>query len=173
MSLVTLGCAKGHISRRVFLTDSLPIKFHCSFWKPSLRSILSSEVTAANMYLKCNDKKPQLWPHKVPGPINCSSELNPLPLTLFFPFSQRHVFVVIMKLIMVVGIYWGTSVCQATYLTLMRFPPEALIYSFMSQKPAFGNVGPWSDLELWSLFSVPLRKPPYPLVLCLAHFVRW
>lgn len=48
-SLVTHECAKGHISQRVFLTDRVAIEFHCSFWKHSLRGILSSEVISANV----------------------------------------------------------------------------------------------------------------------------
>lgn len=77
MSLVTRESAKGHISWRVFLTDRLAIKFHCSFWKHSLRGILRSEVISANMSLSGNDKKPQPWTPQMPGPTNSSSEPNP------------------------------------------------------------------------------------------------
>lgn len=85
MLLVTLEYAKGYISRRVFLTDRLAVKFNCSFWTHSGRGILSSEIMSANMFVSGNDKKPQLWPRQIPGPTNFSSELKPLAPSIVLP----------------------------------------------------------------------------------------
>lgn len=110
------------VCQRPHFSEGIPyclmaIKLHFSFWKPSLRGILSNEVSSANVYLSGKDKKPWAQPHPRHFKLLWTLTTLPAPILLSL-FSHKYVW---KMMTVVLDIYWGPCTCQAIYLTLIHF----------------------------------------------------
>ena len=110
------------VCQRPHFSEGIPyclmaIKLHFSFRKPSLRGILSNEVSSANVYLSGKDKKPWAQPHPRHFKLLWTLTTLPAPILLSL-FSHKYVW---KMMTVVLDIYWGPCTCQAVYLTLIHF----------------------------------------------------